>query len=599
VSLAHDATDPFGHSPDPEAYVPRQASEEALAALAAFLRVGATEIALRGPPGIGKTLLLRVIASRLEGHLRVVHVPYPVLPADEICAWILGLMGEEGGGDDERALVALAHRLRENGSGLAILIDDAGSMPLPTVRRISRIAAEARPAMRLVFALPDDERGDEVQGALGPGVETITFDEPMSLPETAAYVEARLARAHVPDRIREGFDVDLLQAIHEDSEGIPQLVNALAVEWLGRISTRVAEEARVGGSPLAPTTSGESRLGSALLGPSGAAVEDPWLDREGPQAPPREEAPAPAPPSAPPEAPPAASQAAPPPELSAAEPAEEVEPVVAPRRRRSRGPRFSPVAWRSAAVAAALFAVFALGLLTGRISGPLWRSEPPAAPSEEAAGTAREAGSPEAAPAPPAETRAPSPPVAAAPPPTPPVADVEAAEPGTPPAPASEPEGESAPSAVAATPPGEPAATREAASPAPPPVLAVREPEESAETPTQAEPAPDAEPTPVAAGEPSATAAPADAAGGAEERGGAEEGEASDTTASATEPVLVSVNATPWARIAIDERDVGVTPLADLRVEAGEHEFQATLPDGRVLVRRVTISSYNRRVVFP
>ena len=83
--------DPFAIAPDPDSYVPRQATEEVLAALASYLRVGATQVALCGPPGIGKTLLLRVVGARLESHFRVVHVPYPILSAEDISAVALRL----------------------------------------------------------------------------------------------------------------------------------------------------------------------------------------------------------------------------------------------------------------------------------------------------------------------------------------------------------------------------------------------------------------------------------------------------------------------------------------------------------------------------
>ena len=34
-------------------------------------------------------------------------------------------------------------------------------------------------------------------------------------------------------------------------------------------------------------------------------------------------------------------------------------------------------------------------------------------------------------------------------------------------------------------------------------------------------------------------------------------------------------------------------------MEKGEHEFRATLPDGRVFVRTVAVTPLNRRVIFP
>jgi hypothetical protein len=61
----------------------------------------------------------------------------------------------------------------------------------------------------------------------------------------------------------------------------------------------------------------------------------------------------------------------------------------------------------------------------------------------------------------------------------------------------------------------------------------------------------------------------------------------------------VQVNAQPWARIRIDGQSVGVTPLIRRNVPSGEHEFEATFPDGRKLRRKVEIGPDSRFVSFP
>jgi hypothetical protein len=61
----------------------------------------------------------------------------------------------------------------------------------------------------------------------------------------------------------------------------------------------------------------------------------------------------------------------------------------------------------------------------------------------------------------------------------------------------------------------------------------------------------------------------------------------------------LSLNARPWARIEIDGRDVGLTPLAGVRVAPGPHRFRAYLPDGRVLERRVEVHAGSTHISFP
>ena len=63
--------------------------------------------------------------------------------------------------------------------------------------------------------------------------------------------------------------------------------------------------------------------------------------------------------------------------------------------------------------------------------------------------------------------------------------------------------------------------------------------------------------------------------------------------------VRVSLNAQPWAHIAIDGRDVGVTPMADLELTEGPHRFRARFPDGRVMERTLRVDAVRDHLSFP
>jgi hypothetical protein len=65
------------------------------------------------------------------------------------------------------------------------------------------------------------------------------------------------------------------------------------------------------------------------------------------------------------------------------------------------------------------------------------------------------------------------------------------------------------------------------------------------------------------------------------------------------QPILVHVNARPWAHIAIDGRDQGDTPLGNVPLSPGLHRFRAELPGGRVVDREVMIDAQTRHVSFP
>lgn len=63
--------------------------------------------------------------------------------------------------------------------------------------------------------------------------------------------------------------------------------------------------------------------------------------------------------------------------------------------------------------------------------------------------------------------------------------------------------------------------------------------------------------------------------------------------------VSVRVNSVPWATVIVDGEDRGVTPIGDLRLVQGPHEFELHLPDGRVIRRRVHVGPGNDRIVYP
>ena len=68
--MSEGRRDPFAPTADPERYQPRAASERALAELEQALRNGEVRILLQGPPGIGKTLLVRVLEARVAAGFR-------------------------------------------------------------------------------------------------------------------------------------------------------------------------------------------------------------------------------------------------------------------------------------------------------------------------------------------------------------------------------------------------------------------------------------------------------------------------------------------------------------------------------------------------
>ncbi len=159
------------------AYVPRAATELALEALDRWVTETLAPVAVvSGPPGIGKTKLLRVFAARNERRRTPVYVPFPALLPSELCAWVLYALGEPTAGDPEAALAEVAADHQRKGSELVLLIDDAMLMPTATARALMELTRSPERAIRVVLAMAPGTDADRMVAAVGPEVELVPLE---------------------------------------------------------------------------------------------------------------------------------------------------------------------------------------------------------------------------------------------------------------------------------------------------------------------------------------------------------------------------------------------------------------------------------------
>jgi MSHA biogenesis protein MshM len=223
--------DPFADTPNPAFYVPRDASDQALAQLLECVRQPDRPAALLAPPGLGKTLLLHLLAARLPAPLRAVYVPNPVLTPAELCAWTLGCLGSPPWSDPIAVLAAYAEHQAGGGGALVWLVDDAHSLPEETARWLGHVVVHSAGALRLVVAAVDEP--GKTLDALGALVRVDALARPMERGETASYVFERLVRACARRELRERCKAALDQ-VHEVGGGIPREVSAACAALLAR-----------------------------------------------------------------------------------------------------------------------------------------------------------------------------------------------------------------------------------------------------------------------------------------------------------------------------------------------------------------------------
>ena len=236
--------DPFAPTADPTAYIPREATEKALAQLEHGFRHGRRVQVLSGPPGAGKTLLVHVLAERLAGDFRTLYLPYASLDFGELCGWILGLLGEAAGHFPDRELLASARASDALGRPLLLLVDEASSIPAESAAGLAGLVQEANGSLRLLLVPIDEARAGRVLAVLARDVAELRVSTPLSLEEAEHYVRTRLVRAGVPFDVQRRFDAGIVRRLHRATGGNPQHLQQLAGEVLrGNLAALPGQEA--------------------------------------------------------------------------------------------------------------------------------------------------------------------------------------------------------------------------------------------------------------------------------------------------------------------------------------------------------------------
>jgi type II secretory pathway predicted ATPase ExeA/outer membrane protein OmpA-like peptidoglycan-associated protein len=226
---------PFGVTPDPRYLFASGTHREALAALVCGIECGLGFQALIAKPGMGKTTLLFHLLDHFKSTALTAFLFQTQCTGRELLQYLLA---ELGGTSQQPSFMELYEQLNEvlaraatEGKRVIVVVDEAQNLDdsvLETLRLVSNFETQSEKLVQIIIAgqpqlarklaSPDQEQ-------LRQRLSTIARIEPLSLEETASYVNHRLTRAGYTGQNL--FTPSALELIWELSDGIPRRVNTL------------------------------------------------------------------------------------------------------------------------------------------------------------------------------------------------------------------------------------------------------------------------------------------------------------------------------------------------------------------------------------
>ncbi len=234
---------PFLSAPNAKRYFPAAACEEARRRIVRSIARNEGPALAVGAVGVGKSMLLAVLAEQFASRMAVVTLPGAQLCTRrallQVILYELGLPYRHM--DEGELRLSIVDHLRKGDGGarrLLLLVDEADSLPirlLEELRALTNIAVKGAPLVSLVLAgspILEERFADPQLEAFTQRIAARAYLAPMGREQTFQYVRSQVAAAGLkPERL---FAADALEAIYAATGGLPRLVNQLGDQamWL-------------------------------------------------------------------------------------------------------------------------------------------------------------------------------------------------------------------------------------------------------------------------------------------------------------------------------------------------------------------------------
>lgn len=228
---------PFEHSHDSAFYYPGESHQSASLKLRYVIENRRGAAVLSGPPGVGKTMLIRSLFQVLPENVAPrLHLVFPKMTGPELLAYIAdeltGRAPSEHTPTSQQSVHVIQDALRQNAEAdrhAVLAVDEAQFVDDPDTLELLRLLLNFEfnqgPALTLLLVgqgpvLCAVERAPSLEERLAVKCVLRAF----SLEETASYIGHRLQAAQGSHSI---FTNDAMDTIHRLSGGIPRRINRL------------------------------------------------------------------------------------------------------------------------------------------------------------------------------------------------------------------------------------------------------------------------------------------------------------------------------------------------------------------------------------
>ena len=227
---------PFDITPDPRFLYMSEQHREAYAHLTYALNESKGFTVITGEVGTGKTTLIQMLLSRLDGHTRTAHLFNPKLSTRDFLKYIchdLGLKTE--GLTTKGELLTLLHNFLlecyARKERVILIIDEAQTLSPKLLEEVRLLTNLETPKSKLLQVIlmgqPELDKilADQRFRQLKQRISVRYYLKPLNRKETKEYIEKRLKVAGARDCNL--FEDSAIREIYRRSKGIPRLINVL------------------------------------------------------------------------------------------------------------------------------------------------------------------------------------------------------------------------------------------------------------------------------------------------------------------------------------------------------------------------------------